>query len=516
MKRCIAILMVLCLSAGLVACAGPAPSVPTAAPTVAPGGTAPTAPTPTEPAPTTPTVVLDSVIEQLLDRQVSFSAGDFSQLDSTLAGIQVVYPYQELYGILPAYQQYLTLPTYTSTHENYFSDGVFTAQELFDIVKANNATANFNTSKQISDVDLMDVCQIMAPLLLEYGTGASAQEASHLSEKLSQLKIFTFSGFASGSYSAADGQLGLDVDQKNTDKFSRTVQHETHHLLQAGTLAEHAAMGIDYRFGYCYAFAQGEENPLNLLWLCEASSELLTHNRLNSRTYDVYHNNIRYIDYIKVATLLRPDIDDTSFEKMSLSPRLEGLFDYFGCQSVQQQEEILNMVAALNYVNNLQSCADSFKNRYKETYGDRLSDGDFRNAVTNALGKTLSREFFRNFTATLQGQQVSMAEIFTMMALFEHRLCDNTLYMPVEKCYDTLKQYQQLQTQFFTVLSQKLDMPVEDIQSAYDTFYAEAALQAAILSFVTAQEAEYLQYTTDASINSRYRSVNQNLVKYEQ
>ena len=32
---------------------------------------------------------------------------------------------------------------------------------------------------------------------------------------------------------------------------------------------------------------------------------------------------------------------------MSLSPRVEGLFEYFGCQSVQQQEEILNMVAAL-------------------------------------------------------------------------------------------------------------------------------------------------------------------------
>lgn len=456
----------------------------------------------------TPLAELDENILALLSRNVSFGQDDFSALETHLAGIRVTYPCEELYGVMDAYEKYTALPQYTSTHENYFSDGVFTAQELYGIVKLNNAAEGFMPNQTISDSDLEYVCTIIAPVLLEYGQKMSASDAALLSEKVSELKIFTFSGFAAGSYDSNTGRFGLDMNLKEKEEFTRTVQHETHHMLQSSSLAEREAGGYENRYGFSYIFDEEEDQPLNFLWMTEGSAELLTHNRLDSREYDVYESIIKTINYIKVATILRPDLDETSFETLSLSADFDGLFRYFDCQTEEEKQEYTNMMAAINYMYDLQFCSDAFEARCQQKYGEALSSDDLRSGVISSLGTALSREFFRNLTAALKDQTLTVEDLFTLNVLFEHRVCDYSLYRGPEKCADMLLSYHTMQTQFFAVLAEKLAVSVDELYAAYDVYYTKAQLQVAHIRLISAEEAAFLQYTTDTSVNRRYDTVN--------
>lgn len=537
MRKFIAMILTVCLLCSVAGCAGvggdrkaPAaeqnatqPSLSinpttgkkpsaTTAPSNPPATTAPSNP-PATTAPYQPPAKLNDDMLAMLAREVSFGSNDFAALQAQLASLQVTYPHEELYGILDAYARYTAIPSYTSTHENYFADGVFTPEELFTIVKQNNADAAFPSVKQITDEDLKLVCQIIAPLLLEYGQAMAPADAALLSEKVSSLTVYTYTGFSAGAYDANSDQLGLDVTQKNTDRFSRTIQHEAHHMLQSSSQKEAAAGDYQCRYGFAYLLDEADEQPLNLSWITEGSAELLTHNRLASREYDVYQDIIRTINYIKVATILRPDIDDTSFEKLSLSADFNSLFRYFHCQTDAERQEVLHMVAAINYAANLQMCRDGLRHRYEEKYGESLSDSSFRLAVSNALGISLSRHFFQNLTAVLNNQTVTLEDIFTLCALYEHRLTDYSLSKGPESSLDLLLTYRDLQTQFFSVIASNLGITTDALYAIYDSYYVEAELRAADLPFLSAEEAKFLQYTTDSSINPRYRSVNQWLIR---
>ncbi len=457
-------------------------------------------------------VVFDEAVKEIIDKQVSFSSGDFSPLLSAAEKIKVTYPYEELYGIKEAYNKYLKRPKYKSTHKNYFSDGKFTADELFNIVKANNKKENYDSRKQISDADLKYVCSVMAPVLLDRGKALSSADAALLSEKIDDLRIYTFTGFAAGAYNPPTAELGLDVTQKGSDKFSRTVQHETHHMIQAASLKEIEKTGIYSRFGFA-SFEKEKGDPMAFHWIFEGTAELLAHNRINSRSYDVYGDPIKNISYIKVATLLRPNVDEDTFEELTLTNNFDAVFSYFGYTTTEQKNELLNMLTAINYYTDLQSCADEFEAAYKEKYGKRLDSYEFRSEMYGALGKSLSREFFKNLSAALKGKSLTVEEVFALNLVFEHRVCDRSLTRGPEYVSDMLKTYRDLQIKLFEVIAKKLGITCEEITNAYDAYYAEAELTVDDIPLVSKGEAEFLLYTTTSAVNQRTRSVNQTLLR---
>ena len=473
---------------------------------------APTTPVQT-PAPTEP--MEPEEVDTLLKSEISFGEDDFSAFEELLSGITVTYPYEELYNVMENYERAIAIPTYVSTHENYFADGVFTAKELFEIVKRNYTAQNFMEKRRLSDADLLYVCQIIAPILLEYAQERSDAEGAHLSEKVEGLVIGAYTGFAQGSYGSEDGILMyLDMKQKSTDKFPRTVRHETNHMLQGSTVAEQEAGGYRYRVGFSYFFEEGKDQPYEFNWIFEGAAELLTHNRLNSRQYDVYPYYIMTINYIKVATILREDVNDTSFEELTLSADINGVFDYFGYETEEQKRELLHMLVAINYQQRF-SDQIGFRDRYEEKYGEDLSESAFRMGVIDALGRSLSREFYKNFANALKGKTVTVEDIFILNTLFEHRVCDYSLYRGVQPCMGMLQQYTQLQTEFFGILGEHLGVTSEEIQAVYDEYYKSALILAENIPLVTAAEADFLQYTTDASNNERFKSIYQQIMPYQ-
>ena len=458
-------------------------------------------------------VVFDESVKSLIAKSVSFTGGDFSDLNGYLSGIRGVYPHAELYGIKEAYAKYLKLPKYTSTHENYFADGIFTGDELYNIAKANNKRIGYKGNKVISDDDLKHICNVAAPVLLEYGKSISASDAALLSEKVSEFNVFAFSGFAAGSYDAATSSLGIDVALKNTEKYDRNITHEITHMVQGSSQKENAATGIKWRFGYCYVFDEEIDQPLNFRWLFEGSAEILNHNRLNSRSYDVYENYIKLINYIKAATVLSDHIDDKSFEELSLSSDIGELFDYFDCKTDSDRYEILDMLCSINYYFDSHNVAQGFKNRYKEKYGAVLNTSAFHKDMLISLGTTLSRVFYKNLAEALVGKSLSIEEIFAYITLFEHRLSDISLPIGTNGMLPLMETYCKIQERFFEALANKASVTTDEIRLAFDAYYPKGAITADVLKLLSHPEAQFLQYTTESSINKRFRSLYQTVLR---
>lgn len=454
-------------------------------------------------------------INALLNKEVAFKNGDFDKTLALFDGLIAEYPYQELYGIMDAYEDYLALPEYVSTHENYFADGEFTSQELYNITKSNNdANKNYETDDYVPDDELKYICEIMAPVILDYALNADEQECKLLSEKLENLQITNFSDFGFGYYSDYDNCLGVRIDLKGDPQYEHTIVHETQHLLQSGGRKWSESKNIFCNFGMQYRFTEEGDNPLALHVMSENCAEMLAHNWFKSRQYDVYEHSIVYhFELIKVPTILDKNIESDSFEKLSLSRRIEDLFDYFGCETQAEKEEVLNMLCAINYLSDYQSVGQYFRERYEEKTGKEYDGFIFMCEVYNALGQTLTKHFYRNLAEILENKTVTVEEVFTIMALYEHKLSNSMLISEPEDIKDALSLYQKSQTEFLQILSQKLGMSVEELQAAYDEFYTDAVLNASAISFLSQSEAEFLQYTTDTALNQRFRSINQYIIK---
>ena len=224
------------------------------------------------------TLDLDKYSLGIVNSKVKLDSNSLDAFIKYVNGINVVYPYSELYGMQLAFNKYNQLGKYISNATNLFVNNQITGDIIYSIVKKNNQEADLVEKQKMSDSNLKEICNIMSMVLNNYAKNRSQQELILISEKINDLKILKFDDFSNGYYDAMTGKMGLNVTYlkgKSNDFFKKTVEHETYHFIQANTLRELSQTNIADRYGISYKFNNLDVNPLSWNWYYEGSAEYL-------------------------------------------------------------------------------------------------------------------------------------------------------------------------------------------------------------------------------------------------
>ena len=457
-------------------------------------------------------LTLDDYSLAIINSKVSFEQNSMDEFTNYVKNINVKYPYSDLYDTRSLLDKYNKLIKYNPSNINYFVNNTISAETLFSIVKENNHNANLSQNAKMSDSNLKEICTIMSNLLNDYAKQNDA-DLNLLSEKIKNLKILKISEFSNGYYDTTNGKMGFNIanlKSKSNDFFKKTIEHETYHFIQGSSLNEIDKSGIVERYGISYKFLDVDVNSLSWPWYYEGAAEYLTGNRNNTKVNDVYSAQVKSIDTIKSATILSNKTDINEFENLSLSSNMNKLFDYFGCQNLEDKIEILNLMYAYNIKFNMNFSSADFFAKYKSIYGQSLSNIIAKKELNNSIAQTLSKQFYKNLGEVLKEKQVSVKEIFSLISVFENEISREIWYNSNQNTLTGFFEiYDDIQTNFFDIIAKKLGVSTEDIQYSYDSYNKEIIVDGNSISFLNSEKKQFYQYIVETRKNDKMNSINQ-------
>lgn len=475
---------------------------------------------PTVPQETTPNLSLDLDDESLriIDSQLSLDANSLNYFQNYVRGINVYYPYSELYDTNIAFGKYKSLNKYNPKSPNVFKNNSISSNDLYAIVKKNNDAANLAPVAVLNDSDLKDICVIICDVLNDYISKTSNVDLVLLSEKINNLKITKIDEFSNGYYDAQLGKMGYNVSYlkgKSGDFYKKTIEHETYHFIQSGSFQEFDELNYESRYGISYKFNDININSLNWNWYYEGAAEYLTCNRNNSKDAGVYKDVIKAFDAIKVATILYPGNDLTSFEEISLTSDLNNLFKYFNCKNENEKIEVLNLMYAYNIKFNLNFICDEFYDRYEKAYGTTLSKNQMVKEINNSIAQTLAKQFYMNLAESVKNKNLSVEEIFKLISVFENEISREIWYNSnQDSLTEFFEVYNDIQSEFFGIIAQSLGVSSDDIQTAYNSYNKAVNMDLKDVSFVNNDKKTFYDYILETRKNDKMNSINYVSQKY--
>ena len=446
--------------------------------------------------------------------KVNLSSSDFIKFNKIIDEMQVEYPFSELFYIDDAYALYKKADTYKSDSTNIFVNRKITPEKLFSIVKKNNDGANKNA--YINDNDLTYVCKVMCNLINDFVADNKNIDLNNLSQKLISLKIRNFDEFSNGYYDYETTTLGLAFNKLKSDDdlFRKTIEHECFHFLCFSSEDEIKKANYSSKSGISYKFPNLLVNSLSWEWFNEASAEYLTNNYNNTHESKVYGSLIKSLDTIKVATLLGKNRTTTSFENLAYADNLDDLFKYFNAKTENQKIEIIKMMYAYNIIFdvNYTSSSKDFYRVYKNKYGTNMSNQEGKNFVISLKGSiatTLSKYFYKDLCDLIVDKNISIKEIFSLISIYENEISRETWYHTyISDMPDFSKKYNEIQTNFFRILANKLGVTTEEIQVFYNDFNDKEKIDIFEVNFLNKNKLEYLDYILETRKNDKMESIN--------
>lgn len=462
-------------------------------------------------------LVLDDYLNKIINSNVVLDSNSLNAYINQINNLKVEYAHSNLYGNQELFNKYNSLQKYKSTTPSLFKNGQITVDTLYSVVKKNNENANLSNNQQLSDSNLREICSIMVNLFNDYAKRHNEADLNLLSEKISELKIINFDGFSNGFYDNTLGKMGFSVNYlkgKSNEFFKETIQHETHHLIQAASIKEISNLNLENRFGICYKFSDAEVNSLYWSWFYEGCAEYLTSNLNNKKTSNVYQDLIKSIDSIKISTILgNKRVDE--FENISLSKDLNDLFKYFNCQTKEDKKEVLDLMYAFELKYNLNFSCKDFFDKYESMYGNTLSKLEFTKELNNSIAQTLSRYFYKNLALLLKNKQVSVQEIFSIISVFENQISREVFFSSKQESLELFfEMYNDMQSELFEMISKKLNVSLEEVQQAYNSFNKQVNVNLNNTVLLNKEKEEFLNYITENAKNHKVNSINYVSEKY--
>lgn len=462
-------------------------------------------------------LTLDEYSNKIINSNVILDSNSLNAFINEVNSIKPEYPYSNLYGTQSLYNKYNSIYKYRSTTSNLFRNGQITVDTLYSVVKKNNENANLSDNQKLNDSNLKEICSIMVDVLNDYAKRHRGADLNLLSEKISELKIINFDGFSNGFYDNTLGRMGYSVSYlkgKSSEFFKETIEHETHHLIQAASIKEISNSNYENRFGISYKFNDVDVNSLYWSWFYEGTAEYLTLNLNNKKTSNVYQDIIKSIDSIKISTILNNnDVDD--FENLSLSTDLNDLFRYFNCQTNNDKIEVLNLMYALELKYNLNFICEDFFDKYESQYGKNLSKLELKKQLNNSIGQTLSKYFYKNLAISLKNKRVSVQEIFSIISVFENELSREIFYSSNQATLESFfEMYNDVQSELFEMIANKLNCSVDDVQQIYNAYNKQTNGNLKNTVLLNKEKEEFFNYITYSTKNHKVNSINYISGKY--
>lgn len=259
----------------------------------------------------------------------------------------------------------------------------------------------------------------------------------------------------------------------NVDYLRMTVLHEGNHLVQVSSVKERENEGYDRNLGIAYSWNDLKVNPLLYTWYVESSAEYLKNYQYGEgieRTAN-YENQVKSLESVTLATLLKDGVTETTFAQLSLQSDLNKLFEHFNCRTDADKLEVLQMMYSLEVCLNQPT---EFSKFYKETTGSSLDIYNYQDSLKASIAQTLTKKFYENLAISTASNQYSLKDIFSIMSTFEiemNRLTkfSNDYYEASNR--EFISNYGGIQRQYLELISKSLNMSVDDLLSLYNSYY---------------------------------------------
>jgi len=406
-----------------------------------------------------------------------------------IANIKVDYPYSQLYEINDE-------PNYSydsaNVNENIIVNHQVDYDKLYSQVKKNNTEYmdryKIKAYSNTTDVFIMHVCHNITSQVNSYLDLGVINEQL-INEKLNDLKVFSYSDFASGFYKATNGVLALNVNSVNDNA---TINHEIAHLIQSASVNELNTENYQNRFGYCYQENPDAINPTYWNWFFESAAESLSAN-FNQTTPQYYVNGYRQLEALKMANFNF----DMSLEYSLFGEDMNAFYNYFNAHTPEEKKELTNMFYVITILNNNSPAQEgiNFYRVLKEKYQLSMSASEsriFEEKLKGVVALAESKMFYTNLIKRISGQNVSLSDLFSVISIFEMEISRQTWYQSKYASLESfLTGYNDIQNEFFELLSASYGIDLEELKELYYLFNNNYTISEVKCSFLTEEENLY-------------------------
>lgn len=468
-----------------------------------------------------PERVADDAYYQLLDTTIQLDAENVQRIDEEIRQIKVDYEHSDLYEIEAAWKEYEKIQYVKYGEPKLIKNRKVDTNELYNLILQNSkefvANNEFTYYDRDIDIDLIrKAANVIAEninLRLKKNTFIDVGE---LDKKLSHLIVLTYTGFGSGMYDDGKNILSLNMkmiatqqkQRPEVDAFEMIAKHESNHLVQAFFRGEDENESLDYCIGFCYSFNDVDINSLNYTTIYEACSEMLVLNDYNDgREPMVYYFWIKRMESLVLTNILKDNVTPISLEELTCQHDLDLFLEQFNIADKNDKLEILTMLYALELVND---GSEEFEEKYKQKTGERLTvskENEYKDSLEESIAITLSKQFYLNLLACMEENQVSLEDVYQLISGFESEMNLLTGYASFKDINkDFVNEYQKIQTQFFELLSQELNVPVTDLTDAY-VLYRKNMKNFKKIAWIDEDKNAFLEKMFISRINQKRESV---------
>ena len=226
-----------------------------------------------------------------------------------------------------------------------------------------------------------------------------------------------------------------------------------------------------------------------------------------------YKTKIGYIDTLTFSLLLNEDFKPYDIERLTQQQSLDKVFETFHCETEEQKMEFLNMMEAINII---QEEPEDFMSIYEnKILGHEASDDDLATMkveLKNGVCTTITKYFYRSLTEKLARENISVSDIFSLISIFEADMNVHITYAKdgaYEARKDFFDNYSNIQNNFFSELAKSLGVSFDDVLGAYQQY--NGAIEVKLdLSFEPAvydkMDIECLSNEKDNFVNKIFRN----------
>ena len=412
------------------------------------------------------------------DKTVSFRNIETNSFVEEIKNYNVNYEGSEYFHVREALDRYNSMQEYDSTHELiYIQNNKVNESALRERIIANNTeflnAQNGNKYSAFGSTYLDLAIDGIVNTINTQLANSEGIDIYQLDDNLNNLKVLN-SNLAGNGQVIPDKSI-LTINQSTAVNFGGNnffyfvACHETNHLIQVSSVKEKEEEGYSSNNGISYVWDDLDVNALGFSWFSEGAAEklMLSENDVPNDLV-TYKENVKSIDSLTLATIIRDDVDELTIPRLSLQPNLNRLFTIFNCQTDAEKEEVIKMMFAFEIIYNKDTAF------YKES---GITDYKYEYRLNASIAQTLTKTFYYNLNERLVNSEENLSNIFSLITLFETDMNRITKYYDSSRYEinkDFISMYTRIQHSFFENIAKSTGLSVDEIYSMYAEYYNNA------------------------------------------
>ena len=443
----------------------------------------------------------------ILEAKASLTDESNARMQNFISGVSVEYRYSELFNIDVAMSRYYSMPPYHISSAEFINGSQLNVDKLRQQVLANNKAFKESwSSPRFTEFSEADFDRIFGFVVetLQFRLDSGDIDTDLLDSKLIGLHLLHTLDAVHGSYSIEQNMIALNLktlalgQERNpdVDYLRTTTIHETEHFIQAISLEGLRHQGLEADMGIAYKWEDIAINPINTTWFFEAAAEQLMMETYGGGIAPTnYATSVNGMDFITLSTILGDGVEPLTAAKITLQHDLGELFKLFGCETHEDQYEILKMMFSYEYIipgnNDFSGLLEIWQMDGNELYL-------YKCALRASMGQTLAKRFYANLSHRINSQQaetqVAMEEVFALVSIFETSLAKLTGYTSKERVGSNmafLENYVRIQNEFFQLLAGDSGLEFDQLSKAYAAYHLSWAPYPVHLTSLESSKSEY-------------------------